>query len=116
MRRGIVWMLVVGLALSWGLTAGVQAQAKKDSKTGLDRIDGIIMDVNKDKSEISVKQSKTTNIIWTIVYTPDTKFTYRNVEAKIDEVQKTRHVICLGTFSSNKARMTAARIDVRSGK
>ena len=116
MRRGIASILAVALVSSLGLAAGVYAQATKDEKTQLDRIDGTVMDVNKDKSEISVKQSKTTNTMWTIVYTPDTKFTYRNVAANIDEVQKTRHVICLGTFSSDKARMTAARIDVRSGK
>jgi formylmethanofuran dehydrogenase subunit E len=116
MRRGIASILAVALVSSLGLAAGVYAQATKDEKTKLDRIDGTVMDVNKDKSEISVKQSKTTNTTWIIVYTPDTKFTYRNVAANIDEVQKTRHVICLGTFSSDKARMTAARIDVRSGK
>jgi hypothetical protein len=116
MRQGIVWILLVGLVVSVGLVANVQAQAKVDAKTKLDRIDGTIMDVNKDKAEIQVRQSATTNLVWTIVYTADTRFSYRNAAATIDEVQKGRHVICEGTFGTEKARMTAKRVDVRTGK
>src|SRR5512143_2786562 len=116
MRKGITRMLLLGLVASVGLVASAQAQARKDAATKLDRIDGTVVDVNKDKSEITVKQSKSLNVTWTIAYTADTKFTYRNAEAKIDEVQKGRKVICLGTFGTEKSRMTAARVDVRSGK
>jgi hypothetical protein len=53
MRRGIASILAVALVSSLGLAAGVYAQATKDEKTQLDRIDGTVMDANKDKSEIS---------------------------------------------------------------
>ena len=116
MRKSIAWMLSVGLVVSLGLVAGAQAQAKKDAASGLDRVEGTVNEVRADKSEILVKQSGSTNLVWTIAYTPETKFSYRNADAKVDEVQKGRRVICLGTFGTEKSRMTATRIDVRSGK
>ncbi len=115
MRKSIAWVLLMGLVVSLGLVAGAQAQAKKDA-SGQDRIEGTVIEVHADKSEILVKQSSSTNLVWTIAYTPETKFSYRNANAKVDEVQKGRRVICLGTFGTDKSRMTAARIDVRSGK
>jgi hypothetical protein len=116
MKRGIAWLLVVALVSSLGLATGVYAQAKKDEKTKLDRIEGIVIGVNKDKSEITVRQAKTTNVQWIVAYTPDTKFTYRNAVSSLDDVKESRRVICLGTFGTEKTKMTAVRVDVRSGK
>ena len=116
MRKSIAWVLLIGLVVSLGLVADAQAQAKKDAASGLDRIEGTVTEVHVDKSEILVKQSGSTNLVWTIAYTPETTFGYRNAAAKVDEVKKGRRVICLGTFGTEKSRMTATRIDVRSGK
>jgi hypothetical protein len=94
---------------------GVYGQAKQDVKTKLDRIEGTVQGVNKDKSEIMVRQTGSSNTVWTIGYSPETKFTYRNAPSSLDEVKETRRVICLGKFGANN-KMEAARIDVRSGK
>ena len=40
MRRSISCMLVMGLVCSLVLAPGLYAQATKDTKTGLDRIEG----------------------------------------------------------------------------
>ena len=116
MRKSITLVLLVGLVVSFGLVAGAPAQAKKDAASGQDRIEGVVTEVHADKSEILVKQSGAVNLVWTVAYTPETKIGYRNAEAKIAEVQKGRRVICLGSFGAEKSRMTATRIDVRSGK
>jgi ABC-type transport system involved in cytochrome bd biosynthesis fused ATPase/permease subunit len=116
MRKGITRVLLLGLVASVGLLASVQAQARKDAATKLDRIDGTVTDVRTDKSEFMVRQSKTNNVVWTIAFTADTKFTYRNAEAKVEDVKTGRRVICLGKFGTEKSTMTAARVDVRSGK
>jgi hypothetical protein len=113
MRKSIAWVLLVGLVVALAFVPGAQAQAKKDPATNEDRIDGTVTDVNKEKSEISVKQSKTTNLVWTVAYTPATTFSVRNKVATIDKLEKGQKVICLGSFGTEKSRMTATRIDVR---
>ncbi len=115
MKRGITLMLVVALVASIVLVPGLYAQAKKDPKTGLDRLEGLVTGVNKDKSTIMVRQSGSTNVVWTISYTADTKFTYRNEAGSLDEVKDGRRVIVLGKFEEDNM-MTASRVDVRSGK
>lgn len=115
MKRSIVWVLVVGLVVAAGFVRSARAQSK-DPATKLDRIEGTITDMNKDKSEFMVRQSKTMNVVWTVAYSADTKFTYRNADAKLEDVQTGRRVVCLGTFGTEKTRMTAQRVDVRSGK
>lgn len=113
MRRSISRLLVVGLVCSLVLVAGLYAQATKDAKTGLDRIEGFVVSIDKDKSSISLRQKSGTNVMWTVVYSPDTKFTYRNSPSSVDEVKEGRRVICLGKFD-DKSTMAAQRIDVRT--
>ncbi len=116
MRRDITLMLVVVLVASIVLVPGLSAQAKKDPKTGLDRLEGFVTSVDKDKSTIMVRQSGSTSIVaWTIAYTADTKFTYRNEAGSLDDVKEGRRVIVLGKFGEG-TKMTADRIDVRTGK
>jgi len=114
MKRGIAVLLTVALVLSLGLVAGLYAQAKTDTATKLDRLEGTVMAVNKDKTEITVRQG--TNIQWTVACTPDTKYSYRNAASTLDEVKTGRRVICLGKFGTEKTKMTAERIDVRTEK
>jgi hypothetical protein len=117
MRKSMAWMVLVGLVAMVGLAPSLQAQAKKDKATGLDRIEGTVTDVRADKSEILVRQHETANVIWTVAYTPETKFTYQNAEAKLDEVKAGRYVICLGTFGKDaKSQMNAQRVEIRAEK
>jgi hypothetical protein len=113
MKRSIPCVLVVGLVCLLVLAPGLLAQATKDAKTGLDRIEGYVVSIDKDKSAVSVRQKSGTNVMWKIVYNADTKFTYRNSPSSVDEVKDNRRVICLGKFD-DKSTMTAARIDIRT--
>jgi hypothetical protein len=113
MKRSISCVLVAGLVCLLVLAPGLLAQATKDAKTGLDRIEGYVVSIDKDKSSLSVRQKAGTNIMWTVVYNADTKFTYRNSPSSVDEVKDGRRVICLGKFGDKNA-MTATRVDVRT--
>jgi len=113
MRRGISCVLVLGLVCLLVLVPGLYAQATKDAKTGLDRIEGTVTSIDKDKSSLVIRQKSGTNVTWNIVYNADTKFTYRNSPSTMDEVKEGRRLICLGKFDG-KSTMTAARIDVRT--
>ncbi len=113
MKRSISCLLVMGLVSLLVLVPGIYAQASKDAKSGLDRIEGYVVTVDKDKSSLTVRQKSGTNIVWKVVYNADTKFTYRNAPSKVDEVKDGRRVICLGKFD-DKTTLTAARIDVRT--
>lgn len=114
MRRSIACTLVVTLVCSLGLVAAAYAQVKKDEATKLDRVEGMVISVFKDKNEIVIRQKGQTNVQWTIAFTPETKFTYRNEPSTLDAVKDGRRIICLGTFAADKVKMTAARIDVRT--
>jgi len=116
MRRGIASILAVALVLSLGLAAGLQAQATKDPKTNLDRLEGYVMGIDKTKSEITIRQTKTGNVQWTVAYTPETKFTFRNEPATLDTVKEHLRVICEGSFGAEKTKLNAVRIDVRTDK
>jgi len=113
MRRYISWLLVLELVGSLVLVAGLYAQASKDAKTKLDRIEGYVVSIDKDNSSVTVRQKTGTNIQWKVVYNAETKFTYRNSPSSIDEVKDGRRVICLGKFDEKNA-MAAQRIDVRT--
>jgi hypothetical protein len=115
MKRSVACMLVLTLLLSVTLVAAAYAQVKKDAETQLDRVEGTVQSVNKEKSTIMVRQTNTTSTVWTVAYSPETKFTYRNQPATVDEVKDSRRVIVLGKVGA-KEQINAARIDVRSGK
>ncbi len=114
MKRSVACMLVLTLMCSIVLVSALYAQATKDSQTKLDRIEGTIQSVNKDKSMIMVRQRGSTNTVWTVVYSAETAITYRNQPSTIDEVKDGRRVIVLGKFGV-KDQINAARIDIRTG-
>lgn len=116
MKRGIASVLAVALVLSLGLVAGLHAQATKNPETKLDRLEGTVIAIDKEKSEIKIRQRKSTNIQWTVAYTADTKFSHRNEKATLDEVKVGLRLICEGSFGKDTNKMTAARIDVRTEK
>jgi len=111
MRRGTpaVMILVMGLTLVLG--AGLYAQVKKDSKTGLDRIEGTIQSMSKDKNTLSIVQTGS-RATWKVVYNDQTKFTMRNAPAKLDDLKDGQRVICLGKYE--KDELVASRIDIRT--
>ena len=115
MKRVIVSVLAVAV-VSLGLAAGLHAQATKDEATKLDRLEGYVVGIDKAKSEIRIRQRGTTSQEWTIAYTPTTAFTYRNEKGTLDNVKENLRVICLGKFGTEKTKMTAERIDVRTDK
>ena len=115
MKRAIVSVLAVAV-VSLGLAAGLHAQATKDEATKLDRLEGYVVGIDKEKSEIRIRQRGTTSQEWTIAYTPTTAFTYRNEKGTLDNVKENLRVICLGKFGTEKTKMTAERIDVRTDK
>ena len=113
MRRGTPAVMILILGLTLVLGAGIYAQVKKDTKTGLDRIEGTIQAINKDKSTLTVKQTGTTTS-WKVLYTGETKFTMRNQPAKVDDLKDGLRVIVLGKYE--KDELKADRIDIRTTK
>jgi len=114
MRRGIPAVMILILGLTLVLATGIYAQVKKDTKTGLDRIEGTIQAMSKDKSMLTVIQSGTPKATWNVMYNDQTKFTMRNAPAKLDDLKDGQRVIVLGKYE--KDVMTAARIDIRTAK
>ncbi len=115
MKRSVACMLALALVCSIGLVSASYAQATKDTQTKLDRIEGTVQAVNKDKSTILVRQRGTANAVWTVVYSAETRFTYRNEPSTVDEVKDSRRVIVLGKVGL-KDQINAARIDIRTGQ
>ena len=115
MRHSKSSMLALALILSLVLIPCLVAQAKKDVKSGEDRLEGTIQSVNKDTSTISIRQANKNNVIWQIGFNKDTKFTFRNKDASVAELKEGIRVICLGKFLDGP-KMTATRIDARTEK
>ncbi len=75
-----------------------------------------VIAIDKEKSEITIRQRTTTNMQWTVAYTPATKFSQLNEKATLDQVKVGLRLICEGSFGKETNKMTAARIDVRTDK
>lgn len=113
MRRSFT--ICMGLFFGFLLCLAVATQAKAQGKKGAakeDRLSGSIHMINKDTSTITIRRG---NVQRQVVYTADTKITYRNKPGSMDDVKEGRRVICLGKFNS-KTQLEATRIDVREGK
>lgn len=114
MRRGIPAVMILVLGLTLVLSVGLYAQIKKDSKTGLDRIDGYIQDLDKDKSTLTLKQAGTVGKFWKVAYNSKTAITLRNKSAKFEDLKLGQRVFALGKYE--KDILNAARIEIRSEK
>ncbi len=114
MRRGIPAVMMFVLFLTLVASAGLYAQVKKDKATGLDRIEGTVQAINKDKSTIMVKQGGTVNPVWQVIYDAKTKVTMLNKAAKLEDLKDGMRVIVLG--KAEKETMTASRIEIRTAK
>jgi hypothetical protein len=99
--------LCLAVLLALGITLQVSAKDKTSDK--VDRLDGRVQMMNKDNSTITVQKGTMRR---QVVYGPDTKFTYRNKPATLEDVQEGRRVICLGKYN-DKTQLVASRIDVR---
>ena len=104
--------LSLGILLSLVLAFTLAAADKKPKPPKEDRLSGRIQMMNKDTSTITLERG---NIKRQVVYSADTKITYRNKPSTMDEVKEGRRVIVLGKFN-DKAQLMATRIDVREGK
>jgi len=102
--------LFFGFLLSLAVATSAQAQEKGKAKE--DQLSGTVQMINKDTSTVTIRRG---NIQRQVVYSADTKFTYRNQPSTIDELKEGRRVICLGKFN-DKTQLVASRIDVREGK
>ena len=117
MTRAVVSKVLLALVSSLALVPGLYAQAKPEKDTGLYRIEGTVIAMNKDKSTFTVRQRNRANVVMTIAYTADTKFSYLNKPATLDDVKDSRQVICLGKLNEKEStQMTASVIDVRTPK
>ena len=111
MKRGTTSALILVFGLTVVLAAGLFAQVKKDTKSGLDRIEGRITDVGKDMT-LTVSQSGTTKATWKISYTDKTAITMRNAPGKTGDLKEGKRIIALGKFDNNV--LAASRIDIRA--
>lgn len=116
MKRTTVSLVVLALVLSPVLLAGLHAQAQKHPQTKMDLLEGHVANVDTAKKTVDVRQSGPSMVVWTVAYTDETYFSYRNEAASLDDVKAGRRVICLGKFLEGGGKMTAARIDVREGR
>ncbi len=114
MKRGIPVVMILVLGLTLMLVAGLYGQVKKDAKTGLDRIEGTILTLDKGKSTLSLKQSRGSAASWQVAYNDKTVITLRNKPAKIEDLKEGLRVIALGKYEQNA--LNATRIDIRTEK
>lgn len=107
--------IVAAAAVTLASAPSLYSQAKLETKSGLYRIEGVVLSIDREKAVISVKQAGSRNISWPVVYTPQTSFTAGNEDAALDAVRVGSQVICLGKYEEPQAktRMTAVRIEVR---
>ena len=111
MKRIIAPAMSLALLITLALSVGLYAQVKKDSKTGLDRLSGTILNLNKDKT-LTITQSGPTKGTFKVSYNDQTKITNRNADAKADALKEGQRVIVLGKL--DKDVLVATRIDIRT--
>ena len=112
MKRRVSLLVACVLSVAIVISAGLFAQVRKDASTGLDRIEGRVQAINKDKSLILVRQSS--GMVWEVSYTDTTKYTAMNKPGSLSDVKDGDRLICLGTAAGSENKMTASRIDVRA--
>jgi len=116
MRHWIPGRLALVALSSLALVGTLRGQARQDSKSGLYRIEGVVTAIDKEKLVITVKQAGRANVTWRVQYSQGTAFTWRNEDAKLDDVKVGRQVICLGKIpdpEKEKTHISAVRVDVR---
>ena len=117
MRRCLFFVtaLLLGTALSLPVAA-TQAGQKEDPKAKAkaadeDRLDGTVHMIDTKTKMITVRTRGKTEQRQ-VTYDDKTAFTFRNKQAKLEEVKEGRRVIVLGKVN-DKNVLVASRIDVR---
>jgi len=101
----------VGLSLAILLSLAIAGQVSGQmAKQG--RVTGVVQNISKDASTITVRKG---SVPKQVLYSGDTKFSYRGKASSVDDVKEGRRVICVGTYNE-KTQLVATQVDVRSGK
>jgi hypothetical protein len=95
-----------GLFAATALPLTLVSQEKQE-----DRLDGRVQVLDKDKSTFTMT-IKGGTVQRHVIYSGDTKFTFRNKAGSIDQLKEGVRVICLGKFDAD-GRLMATRIDIR---
>jgi hypothetical protein len=105
--------LFLGVMLILPGVTPVEARQKEGQRPAAKqtRLDGTVQMIDKDTKTVTVRLRGKTNQRQ-VVYSDDTKFTYRNKPGSLDDVKDGRRVICLGKLN-DKNQLIATRIDVR---
>jgi hypothetical protein len=112
-RVSVALALLAGVvvALSLATVAEGRQKAGKDTTAKQARLDGTVHMIDKATKTITVRLRSEPGQRQ-VVYSDDTKFTFRNKPASLDDVKDGRRVICLGKYNEN-TQLVATRIDVR---
>ena len=97
----------------WASAQAGSAQAGKEQKAKEQRIEGNIRMMDKEAHTITVRVRGKV-LERAVVYNDDTKFTFRNKPAKVEDLKDGSRVIVLGT-PNDKNQLVASRIDIREG-
>ena len=116
MTRRSAGCLLSTLVLCLATASPLVSQTKKDKNSGLDRIEGTIQSLNKDKRSMSVRQRNRRNMVWTILWDEDTAFTYQNEDTTTEDLKVGARIIALGRFPEGSLKLSALRIEIRSGR
>ena len=101
----------IGLSLAILLSLAIAGQVSGQmAKQG--RVTGVVQNISKDASTITVRKG---SVPKQVLYSNDTKFTYRGQPSSLDDVKEGRRVNCVGTYNE-KTQLVASQVDVRSGK
>jgi hypothetical protein len=112
MKRGISWMVVMMLISSLLLAPGLFSQIKQDPNTKLDSIEGYVQSIDKAKMTMVVREKGTSNLDYTVIYSAQTIYTYRNGPAKAEDVKVGVRIVAQGK-AEGANKLNATRIDIR---
>jgi hypothetical protein len=116
MRRRIPVVCILALSLTLVLGSGLYAQLKQEGDTGLDRVSGLVQEIDKEKSTMTLLQKDTVGKFWWVAFNDKTTVTLKNQPGKIADLKNAMHVIVLGKFDKAKYILNASRIDIRDQK
>jgi hypothetical protein len=116
MNRRSAGRLLTTLILGLAAAPPLVSQTKKDKNSGLDRIEGTIQSLNREKRSMIVRQRDRRNITWTILWDEETALTYQNEDTTEDDLRVGARVIALGRFPEGSLKLSALRIEIRTGR
>ena len=108
MRRRL--FVAMGFCVAIALTLSAMPVAAQE-KEKADRVEGNVQAIDKATMTVTVTLRGKGNTV-PVVFSDQTKFTFRNKDGSVDDVKVGRHVICLGKLN-DKNQLIATRIDVR---